>query len=152
MDKLSELKTLLAQAQALVDELRTNFDVTRSVRLNELNMRDTPDWQLNSEIYAGVMRAWAWGPVSSHPSDAERVYLKDIAGAVKHLVGTTMHSRKLGYALRERLLLPTLRATSGDNLEYKGTYCILWDENAMRELCDLFEVEYLERGSVKRPA
>jgi hypothetical protein len=118
----------------------------------------------------GLMMAWAWGPVSDRPEDADRVYLKDIAKATNNVVDEQnrqmgeeeeeeedgkkkfkVKSRKLTYIMRTFLNLRSIRATDG-TAEYKGTYYVnmAMEEERVRGLCERWSVEWRERGSVTK--
>lgn len=114
------------------------------------------------------MRAWAWGPVSEHPSDEWRTYLKDVRECANDIMDEQraqmgdsddedkekkkkMSSQGIAHILRKYLQLKTIRATDGGDAEYKGTMYVEWDEERIRGLCERWGVEWLERGSLNRP-
>jgi len=123
-----------------------------------------------ARVLEGLMRAWAWGPVSDRPEDADRVYLKDISTATNQIVdeqnrqmgegedenegdgdkkgGFKAKSRKISHTMKTYLNLKTIRATDGSP-EYKGTnYVNMSTEiERVRGLCERWAVEWQERGS-----
>ena len=128
-----------------------------------------------ARVLEGIMLAWAWGPVSDRPEDADRVYLKDISRATNQVVDQQnkqmgedeeesegegdkgkgrfkAKSRKLAHTMKTYLNLKTIRSTDGIP-EYKGTnYVNMGAEmERVRGLCERWAVEWRERGSVTRP-
>lgn len=128
-----------------------------------------------ARVLEGVMLAWAWGPVSDRPEDADRIYLKDISLATNMVVDEQnkqmgdddddggddekggggrfkAKSRKLGKTMKTYLNLKTVRSTDGIP-QYKGTnYLNMAQEmDRVRGLCERWAVEWKERGSAKRP-
>lgn len=128
-----------------------------------------------ARVLEGVMLAWAWGPVSDRPEDADRVYLKDISQATNMVVDEQnrqmgddddegdekdgksgkyrMKSRKLSHTMKQYLNLKTVRATDGTP-EYKGTNYVNMaaEMDRVRGLCERWAVDWRERGSVPRGA
>jgi hypothetical protein len=131
-----------------------------------------------ARVLEGIMLAWAWGPVSERPEDAERVYLKDIAVATNQVVDAQnkqmgegeeeeddgkdgaggkklfkAKSRKLAATMRTYLNLKTIRCTDGI-AAYKGTNYVnmALEMERVRGLCERWAVEWKERGSVERVA
>lgn len=131
-----------------------------------------------ARVLEGIMLAWAWGPVSDRPEDAERVYLKDIALATNQVVdeqnrqmgeeetddedapgphgGTgrkkfKAKSRKLAHTMKTYLNLKTIRSTDGIP-EYKGTnyFSMGMEKERVQGLCERWAVEWKERGSAAR--
>lgn len=128
-----------------------------------------------ARVLEGIMLAWAWGPVSDRPEDADRIYLKDISLATNMVVDEQnkqmgdddddggddekggggrfkAKSRKLGKTMKTYLNLKTVRSTDGIP-QYKGTnYLNMAQEmDRVRGLCERWAVEWKERGSAKRP-
>ena len=128
-----------------------------------------------ARVLEGIMLAWAWGPVSDRPEDADRIYLKDISEATNQIVdeqnrqmgeleeeeekekdgkkgGFRAKSRKIGNTMKTYLNLKTIRATDGTPA-YKGTNYVNMEMETERVkgLCERWAVEWRERGSVKRP-
>ena len=126
-----------------------------------------------ARVLEGIMLAWAWGPVSDRPEDADRIYLKDIAKATNEVVDAQNRqmdegddeeedgkdgkksfkakSRKLAHTMRTYLNLKTIRATDGTP-EYKGTNYVNMnlEMERVKGLCERWAVEWKERGSVNR--
>ena len=129
-----------------------------------------------ARVLEGIMLAWAWGPVSDRPEDAERIYLKDIAVATNQIVDEQnkqmgedeeeetagsddkrrsgkfrAKSRKLAHTMRTYLNLKTIRSTDGI-AEYKGTNYVNMgmEVERVKGLCERWAVEWRERGSVSR--
>ncbi len=123
-----------------------------------------------ARVLEGLMRAWAWGPVSDRPEDADRVYLKDIALATNEIVDEQNRqmgdsddedgeektafkakSRKLSGLMKKFLNLKTIRATDGLP-QYKGTAFVNMreEEERVRGLCERWGVSWLESGSKPR--
>jgi hypothetical protein len=123
-----------------------------------------------ARVLEGLMMAWAWGPVSNRPEDADRVYLKDIATATNQIVDDQNRqmgesddeeedgkkrfkakSRKLAHTMKTYLNLKTIRSTDGLP-EYKGTNYVNMtaETERVRGLCERWAVEWCERGSVKK--
>lgn len=143
------------------------------LREYNLEMKSERYGTQTARILEGILRAWAWGPVSDHPSDEMRTYLKDVAKATNDVtdeqnrkmgddhddddVGDSpkkakkMTSRKVSSIMKKYLQLKTVRATDGGNPEYKGTMYVDWDSERIKALCERWGVEWLERGSVARP-
>ena len=125
-----------------------------------------------ARVLEGLMRAWAWGPVSERPEDADRVYLKDIALATNEIVdeqnrqmgegddgdgddekggGFKAKSRKIASVMKNFLNLKTIRATDGTE-QYKGTSYVNMTVEAdrVRGLCERWGVSWLDSGSRPR--
>lgn len=125
-----------------------------------------------ARILEGIMLAWAWGPVSDRPEDAERIYLKDIAEATNLVVDEQNRqmgeeadddekegskksfkakSRKVASTMKTYLNLKTIRATDGIP-EYKGTNYVnmTMETERVKGLCERWAVEWRERGSASR--
>jgi hypothetical protein len=124
-----------------------------------------------ARVLEGILRAWAWGPVSERPEDAQRIYLKDIAEATNKIVdeqnrqmgemdeddgddkhkGFKAKSRKISHTMKKFLNIRTIRATDGLP-QYKGTAYIDMEAESERlhGLCERWAVEWLERGSIAR--
>lgn len=125
-----------------------------------------------ARVLEGIMLAWAWGPVSDRPEDADRVYLKDIALATNQVVDEQNRqmgeeesddedtpgkkkfkakSRKLAHTMKTYLNLKTIRATDGIP-EYKGTkyFSMGMEKERVQGLCERWAVEWKERGSASR--
>ena len=117
------------------------------------------------------MVAWAWGPVSERPEDADRVYLKDIAKATNQVVDDQnrqmgeeeteeegskgkfkVKSRKLTYVMKTFLNLKSIRSTDGV-AEYKGTSYVNMEAELERVkgLCERWAVDWREHGTLARP-
>jgi hypothetical protein len=134
-----------------------------------------------ARVLEGIILAWAWGPVSDRPEDAERIYLKDISAATNLIVDEQnkqmgegdeedekdahtgagdgksgrfkAKSRKLAHTMKTYLNLKTIRATDGIP-QYKGTNYVNMEMETerVRGLCERWAVEWRERGSVDRGA
>ena len=125
-----------------------------------------------ARVLEGIMLAWAWGPVSDRPEDADRVYLKDIALATNQVVDEQNRqmgeeesddddtpgkkkfkakSRKLAHTMKTYLNLKTIRCTDGIP-EYKGTnyFSMGMEKERVQGLCERWAVEWKERGSASR--
>jgi hypothetical protein len=126
-----------------------------------------------ARVLEGILLAWAWGPVSDRPEDADRVYLKDITLATNLVVDEQNRqmgddddaeedgksgkkkfkatSRKLAGTMKNYLNLKTVRSTDGTP-EYKGTnyFSMAMEEDRVRGLCERWAVEWKERGSASR--
>ncbi len=123
-----------------------------------------------ARVLEGLVMAWAWGPVSDRPEDADRVYLKDIAMATNMTVDEQNRrmgedgdeadgkdddkkrktkSRKITDIFKKYLNLKTLRATDGLD-EYKGTSYVnmLTEMERVKGLCERWGVQWRERGSL----
>lgn len=127
--------------------------------------------QFTARVLEGIMLAWAWGPVSERPEDADRVYLKDITLATNQVVDDQNRqmgdddddnekdakkrfkatSRKLATTMKKYLNLKTVRCTDGIP-EYKGTnyFSMNMEDERVRGLCERWAVEWRERGSASR--
>ena len=121
---------------------------------------------VTARVLEGLVRAWAWGPVSEHPSDKNRVYLKDIALAANQIMdeqkrkmgddggddAKKMTSKGISHTMKKFLQLRSERATDGPNTAYRGTYAVdmAQEESRVRALCARWGVVWLERGSLKR--
>lgn len=128
-----------------------------------------------ARVLEGIMLAWAWGPVSDRPEDADRVYLKDISLATNLVVDEQnkqmgdddddgdddgkggggrfkAKSRKLGKTMKTYLNLKTIRSTDGIP-QYKGTNYLNMaaEKERVKGLCERWAVEWKEPGSAKRP-
>jgi DNA primase len=128
-----------------------------------------------ARVLEGIVRAWAWGPINGGTiEDISRVYLKDVAACVNDIIDEMnkkmgddweaptsdegkskkesgkVTSRKVSDNMTKYLNLHTLRSTAGPTA-YRGTMYLEWEEKRMRSLCTRWGVEYLERGSIKRP-
>jgi hypothetical protein len=127
-----------------------------------------------ARVLEGVLLAWAWGPVSDRPEDAERIYLKDIAEATNQVVDEQNRqmgemddeedekdgkkksfkakSRKIAGIMKKWLNLKTIRATDGTP-EYKGTNYVnmAMEMERVKGLCERWAVEWRERSSVNKP-
>jgi hypothetical protein len=127
-----------------------------------------------ARVLEGIMLAWAWGPVSERPEDAERIYLKDISDATNQVVDEQNRqmgemadeddegkdgkksfkakSRKISSTMKKYLNVKTVRATDGTP-EYKGTFYVNMgmETERLKGLCERWSVEWRERGSVNRP-
>jgi hypothetical protein len=127
-----------------------------------------------ARVVEGLVTANAWGPVSDHPSDEERVYLKDVTLAANMRIdamkremnegsddedetivkkdGTKikkiakMTSRGVSFMLESFCQMAT-RRTSDGNDGYRGTMEVVWDELRVKSLCARYGVQWLERGS-----
>jgi len=128
-----------------------------------------------ARVIEGLVRAWAWGPVSEHPSDVDRVYLKDISQATNDIMdqmnrrmgdkveeeeertkdgkryGGRMTSKSVSNILRKYLQMKVRRATDGTD-EYKGTMYVMREDERLRGLCERWGVALLKRSSLIRPA
>ena len=125
-----------------------------------------------ARVLEGIMLAWAWGPVSDRPEDADRVYLKDIALATNQVVDEQNRqmgeeesddedatgkkkfkakSRKLAHTMKTYLNLKTIRATDGVP-EYKGTnyFSMSMEKERVQGLCERWAVTWRERASEPR--
>jgi hypothetical protein len=121
-----------------------------------------------ARVLEGLVMAWAWGPVSDRPEDADRIYLKDIALATNMIVdeqnrrmGETADepdekdekkktkSRKITDIFKKYLNIKTFRATDGLN-EYKGTSYVNMsiEIERVKGLCERWGVQWRERGSL----
>jgi hypothetical protein len=126
-----------------------------------------------ARVLEGIMLAWAWGPVSDRPEDAERIYLKDISDATNQVVDEQNRqmgemddeddqegkkksfkakSRKIAGVMKKYLNVKTIRSTDGIPA-YKGTNFVnmAMETERVKGLCERWAVEWRERGSVKRP-
>lgn len=127
-----------------------------------------------ARVLEGIMLAWAWGPVSDRPEDAERIYLKDISEATNQVVDVQnkqmgdeddeedeqdgkkksfkAKSRKIASVMKKYLNLKTIRATDGTP-QYKGTNYVNMavEMERVKGLCERWAVEWRERGSVNKP-
>jgi hypothetical protein len=148
--------------------------------LQEHNAK-TKESRYNSKtarVVEGLVMANAWGPASEHPSDENRVYLKDVTKAANARIDemkrqmdegedddeetvtrkdgskvkkkAKMTSRGVSFILETFCQLPTRRTSDGKD-EYRGTMEVVWDEVRIKSLCERFGVQWLERGSVARP-
>lgn len=130
-----------------------------------------------ARVLEGIMLAWAWGPVSDRPEDADRIYLKDISTATNQVVDDQnkqmgegdeddagdhdkdgkpggrfkAKSRKLAHTMKTYLNLKTIRSTDGIP-QYKGTNYVnmAMEMDRVRGLCERWAVEWKERGSIQR--
>ena len=149
-------------------------DIMGFIRDVNEQLRTDRSMTMTARVLEGLVRCYAWGPVSDRPEDEERIYLKDLAKATNMVVdeqnrlmgdemdddeddGLTkkrrkgrMTSRRVGDVVRKYLQLETRRATDGIP-GYKGTNYVIWDEERVRALCARWGVEWLERGAMKRP-
>jgi hypothetical protein len=130
-----------------------------------------------ARVLEGIILAWAWGPVSERPEDADRIYLKDISEATNLIVDAQnkqmgegdedehdekdgakggrfkAKSRKLAHTMKTYLNLKTIRSTDGIP-QYKGTNYVNMELELERVkgLCERWAVEWKERGSMTRAA
>jgi hypothetical protein len=174
----------LSQVSGPLLEIITDEAVRNSMQafLREYNERERGErfQTKTARVMEGLMRAWAWGPASSFPDDAHRIYLKDIASATnavtdemnvqmgddseeeqanaaaasgsRRRTGGKMTSRGVTNVMKKYLQLGTRRATDGSDA-YKGTMFVdmTRDLERVRALCERWGVKYMEPGSVKRP-
>lgn len=128
-----------------------------------------------ARVIEGLVLANAWGPVSDHPSDEKRVYLKDVAAAVNNLMDAMRHkmgedqeeeepqqtkwgkkrsgkmtSRSVSGILKSVCQLRVREVTDGMD-DYRGTNEVVWDEDRIKALCERWGVPWKDRGSEKRP-
>lgn len=126
-----------------------------------------------ARVVEGLVIANAWGPVSDHEADEDRVYLKDVTKAANNRIDemkremdegddddetftgkdgkqvkkkAKMTSRGVSYILENFCQLATARTSNGND-EYRGTYEVVWDELRVKALCARYGVQWLERGS-----
>jgi hypothetical protein len=145
--------------------------------MRDYNEREKTDrYQTKTaRVMEGLIKAFAWGPVSESPSDEGRVYLKDIALASNMVTdemnkrmgddeeeervdpkgkrsGGKFTSRGISSIMDKYLQLRTWRATDGTP-DYKGTMYIDLnrDGERIKALCERWGVKELIRGSEKRP-
>lgn len=127
-----------------------------------------------ARVIEGLVLAYAWGPVSDHPSDQDRVYLKDVAQGVnllmdemrrkmgedeeeeqpsdypKKRISKKMTSRSVSGILKSVCQMRVRETTDGQD-DYRGTNEVVWDEERVKALCERWGVAWKERGSEKRP-
>ena len=131
-----------------------------------------------ARVVEGLMIANSWGPASDHPSDENRVYLKEVTKAAnmridemkremdegddddETFVGkdgkqvkkkAKMTSRGVSYILENFCQIATSRTSDGND-GLRGTMEVVWDELRVKALCARYGVQWLERGSMERPA
>jgi hypothetical protein len=147
--------------------------------LREYNQRTREEryQDKTARVVEGLVMANAWGPVSDHPSDLKRVYLKDVTcyanmriDEMRKMMGeeeeeeiytkkdgtkakkkTKLTSRSVSFVLDKFCQLQTRRTTDGHD-DYRGTNEVVWDELRIKALSERWGVEWLERGSVERPS
>jgi len=123
-----------------------------------------------ARVLEGLVMAYAWGPVSDRPEDAERVYMKDMAKAIntimdhqKEMLGEDddepqeddkkgqkkTKSRKVSDVFKKFLNIKTIKATDGLS-EYKGTKFVDMNAEAdrVKSLCVRWGVEWRESESL----
>jgi len=158
-----------------------NEGVKEKIRafLREYNTTERGDRyeMFTARVLEGVILAFAWGPVSDRPEDAERVYMKEIAKAIniivdhqKAMLGEDVEeedekdegkkedgkkeqkrtkSRKVSDVFQKFLNIKTVRATDGLP-QYKGTkYVNMTTEiERLKSLCVRWDVAWQEGGSM----
>lgn len=138
--------------------------------LREYNQRTREERKesMTARVIEGLMLAYAWGPVSEHPSDEGRVYLKDVASAVNFIMDDMRRrmgedeeddnpkkpkkttSRGVSGILRKFCQLRVRETTDGADT-YRGTNEVVWEAERIEALCERWGVELKQRGSMKRP-
>lgn len=172
------LEARLSQVTAPLMSIISDPDVKEQIKLfmTEYNEREKGNRYatMTARVMEGLMRAWAWGPVSDGANDEARIYLKDIAWATNQIIdemnarmgddddddddnpkkkgGGKTTSRKVSSIMDKFLQLRTHRATDGLP-DYKGTMFIDMNRDSLRvqALCDRWGIEFLQRSSVQRP-
>jgi hypothetical protein len=138
--------------------------------LREYNQktREERKESMTARVLEGLMMAYAWGPVSDHPADLERVYLKDVASAVNFIMDDMRKrmgedeeednpkkpkkttSRGVSGILRKFCQLRVRETTDGAD-SYRGTNEVVWEAERIEALCERWAVDPRKRGSMKRP-
>jgi len=174
------LEARLSQVSGPLMSIISDPDVKEQMKMfmREYNERSQTERYATktARIVEGILKAWAWGPVSANVNDENRLYLKDIAFATNIVTDDMNHrmgdddeeervdqktGRKTGGKMTSRgvsgimdkfLQLRTWRATDGID-EYKGTMYIDMnrDLERVKALTERWGVKWLERGSEKRP-
>ena len=174
------LEARLSQVTAPLMSIISDPDIKEQIKLfmTEYNEREKSSRYatMTARVMEGLMRAWAWGPVSQSPNDEDRIYLKDIAWATNQIIdemnktmgdddeddesdshfkkktGGKTTSRKVSSIMDKFLQLRTHRATDGLP-DYKGTMYIDMNRDSLRvqALAERWGIEFLNRSSVQRP-
>ena len=126
-----------------------------------------------ARVIEGMVRAWAWGPASDHPSDLDRTYLKDVTAATNAIMdemnrqmgdldeedehakdgkkfGGRMTSKSISNIVRKYLQMRIKRSSDGVD-EYRGTMFVMRDDERLKALCERWGVAWRERSSLERP-
>jgi hypothetical protein len=173
------LEARLSQVTAPLMTIISDPDVKEQIKMfmREYNEREKTSRYatMTARVMEGLLRAWAWGPVSNNENELNRIYLKDIAWATNMIIdeqnrimgdqddddeddkshkkgsGRTT-SRKVSSIMDKFLQLRSHRATDGLP-DYKGTMYLDMnrDMERVKALSERWGVEFLKPGSIQRP-
>ena len=155
-----------------INDDKTRERIQAFIRAHNERTKEERYQAKTARVVEGLVIANAWGAVSDHPSDQERVYLKDVTKAanmrideMKAAMGeeeeeesegrgkkfaSKMTSRGVSSVLEKFCQIQTRRTSDGVE-GYRGTTEIVWDEARIKALCERWGVAWKERGSEERP-